>query len=342
MPNAGPVSIRQISFYLLLVFLAILLIWELSAFVPAALGALTFQILLSGPMNWLTEKKKLSPALAATLLLIATFLIVIVPMSMIFNTIYTHIGNALQRSDRLIGGINTLINQIEQDYHITLLSDQNIEKIGALLASVLPKIVSATFDSLLTFLMMYFILFFLLSNSKEINQWCLQHIPLRHENIKKVGKELHTLIFSNALGIPATALFQGIVGAIGYYFLGVQDVGLWMVLTCIASMIPMVGAALAWGSLAIVFFAEGDTTRGTILLIYGAVIMGVLDNVFRMSMQKKMGDTHPLITTFGVVVGVKIFGFVGLIFGPILIALFILLVKIYLHEFEVHHDNVNR
>jgi predicted PurR-regulated permease PerM len=69
------------------------------------------------------------------------------------------------------------------------------------------------------------------------------------------------------------------------------------------------------------------------MLVYGAVVMGVLDNVFRMSIQKKVGDTHPLITTFGVILGVKLFGFIGLIFGPIVIALFILLVKIYIHEF---------
>ena len=106
-----------------------------------------------------------------------------------------------------------------------------------------------------------------------------------------------------------------------------------MVVTCIASMIPMVGAALAWVPVALIFFAEGDTTRGIIMLIYGAVVMGVLDNVFRMSIQKKVGDTHPLITTFGVILGVKLFGFIGLIFGPIVIALFILLVKIYIHEF---------
>ena len=98
-------------------------------------------------------------------------------------------------------------------------------------------------------------------------------------------------------------------------------------------MIPMVGSALAWVPVALLFFAEGDATRGIIMLLYGAAIMSVLDSIFRISIQKKLGDTHPLITTFGVILGVKLFGFIGLIFGPIVIALFILLVKIYIHEF---------
>lgn len=333
MPNTSLVSIRQISFYILLIFLGIFLIGQLNAFIPAFLGALTFHVLLSKPMNWLTDRKKWSPGLAATALLLFTIIVVLVPISMAFNIVYNKVGYAIQHSGNVMAGLTSLINQAEQRFQITLISDQNIEKIGLLFASILPKVVGATVDSLLTMVMMLFILFFLLSNNKAIQNWCLHHVPLQQENTRRLGKELNTLVLSNALGIPATALFQGVIGAIGYYFLGVKDVGFWMVVTCIASMIPMVGAALAWVPVALIFFAEGDTTRGIIMLVYGAVVMGVLDNVFRMSIQKKVGDTHPLITTFGVILGVKLFGFIGLIFGPIVIALFILLVKIYIHEF---------
>lgn len=333
MSAQSPNSIRQISFYLLLILTGGVLIWQLSAFIPAFLGALTFYILLSKPMNWLTQTRKWSPGIAASILLLLTIIMVLVPVSMAINVVYNKVGYALQHSGNVKESLATLINQVEQRFQITLISDQNIEKIGLLFAGILPNIVGATVDSFLTVVMMLFILYFLLSNNKGIEKWCLKHVPLQHENTRRIGKELNTLIFSNAVGIPATALFQGVIGAIGYYFLGVQDIGFWMVITCITSMIPMVGAALAWVPVAILFFADGDTTRGVIMLVYGTVIMGVLDNVFRMSMQKKMGDTHPLITTFGVILGVKLFGFIGLIFGPIVIALFILSIKIYIHEF---------
>jgi predicted PurR-regulated permease PerM len=64
-------------------------------------------------------------------------------------------------------------------------------------------------------------------------------------------------------------------------------------------------------------------------------VLGTVDNLVRLYIQKKWGDAHPLITIFGVIIGVNIFGFMGLIFGPILISLFILLVKIYMREFHV-------
>lgn len=333
MSGQSPVSIRQISFYLLLIIVGVMLIGQLSAFIPAFLGALTFYILLSKPMNWLTLTRKWSPALAATSLLLLTVLIVLFPLSMAINVVYNKLGYAIQHSGNLMDSLAKLIDQFEKQYKITLISDQNIEKVGVLFAGILPKVVGATVDSLLTVVMMLFILFFFLSNNTSIEKWCLHHLPLKNENIHRIGKELNTLIFSNAVGIPATALLQGIIGAIGYYILGVQDIGFWMVITCITSMIPMVGSAVAWVSLAIVFFASGDTTRGIIMLIYGAVIMTVLDSIFRISIQKKLGDTHPLITTFGVILGVKLFGFIGLIFGPIVIAMFILSIKIYIHEF---------
>ncbi len=69
------------------------------------------------------------------------------------------------------------------------------------------------------------------------------------------------------------------------------------------------------------------------MLIYGFGVIGTVDNNFRFTLQKKMGNVHPLITVFGVVIGISLFGFIGLIFGPILISMFILLVKIYMNEF---------
>ncbi|MBU3743183.1 MAG: AI-2E family transporter [Sediminibacterium sp.] len=225
MSAQSPVSIRQISFYLLLIIVGVILVWELSAFIPAFLGALTFYILLSKPMNWLTQTKKWSAGLAATVLLLLTIITVLVPVSMAINIVYNKVGYAIQHSGNVKESLTTLINQAEQRFNITLISDQNIEKIGLLFAGILPKVVGATVDSLLTVVMMLFILFFLLSNNTAIEKWCLKHIPLQHENTRRIGKELNTLIFSNAVGIPATALFQGVIGAIGYYFLGVKDIG---------------------------------------------------------------------------------------------------------------------
>ena len=166
-----------------------------------------------------------------------------------------------------------------------------------------------------------------------MEKWLYRYVPLKNENTTLIANELRTLVLSNALGIPITALLQGILGAIGYWLLGAEDISFWFVVTCITAMVPMVGSALAFVSVAVLFAASGHELKALLMLLYGVGIMAVLDSVFRISIQKKMGNVHPLITTFGVILGVKLFGFIGLIFGPILLSMFILLVKIYMNEF---------
>jgi len=167
-------------------------------------------------------------------------------------------------------------------------------------------------------------------------------VPLKDENILMLRKDLNGMVLSNAIGIPLIAIAQGVVAVIGYIIIGVEQPWFWFVVTCIAAMLPVVGAALAYIPIGILFFAQGDQTRGIILLLFGFLIIGTTDNLFRFWLQKKLGDVHPLITAFGVIIGVNLFGFIGLVFGPILISLFLLMIKVYVNEFTIHKRNLNK
>ncbi len=334
MQPVSSIKIRQLSFYGILVFLGIFLFLQLSSFLPALLGAVTLYILLQKPMGWLVDKKHWGKGLAASCLMLGSFLMVLLPVTLFVNVLYTKIDFAIQHSNEVITGLKVFIEHIERDYHIKLISDKNIESLGTAIAQMLPKLLGATFNSLVIVVIMYFILYFLLVSRREMERWLYKNIPLKNENLQKVGTEIRNLVFSNALGIPVTAILQGVIGVIGYYFLGADDLAFWFVVTCLTAMVPMIGSALAYLSLAILFFAEGHSTKGILVLLYGVAVMNVLDSVFRIYIQKRIGNTHPLVTTFGVIVGINLFGFIGLIFGPILISLFILLVRIYLNEFE--------
>jgi predicted PurR-regulated permease PerM len=153
-------------------------------------------------------------------------------------------------------------------------------------------------------------------------------------NLNRVAKEVKNMVLSNAIGIPLIALFQGIIAIIGYLVLGVKEPVFWFIVTCITSMLPVVGAAVAYVSIALIFFAQNETWKGVAMLAYGFGVVSTVDSIFRFAIQKKIGDTHPLVTAFGVIIGINLFGFIGLIFGPLLISLFLLLVKIYTLEFS--------
>lgn len=101
---------------------------------------------------------------------------------------------------------------------------------------------------------------------------------------------------------------------------------------------PLVGTMIVWVPLVVSMYSTGGTWAATGLLIYSVVVTGNVDYITRMGLLKKMGDVHPMVTVLGVIVGLGLFGFVGLIFGPLLISYFIILIKIYLNEFTDSKD----
>jgi predicted PurR-regulated permease PerM len=133
-----------------------------------------------------------------------------------------------------------------------------------------------------------------------------------------------------------------VVGLIGYLIIGIKEPWLWFVATSIAAMMPVVGAALIYVPLTISLFASGETGKGIAMAIWGFGLIGLVDNLFRFLLNKKIGNIHPLITIFGVIIGIKLFGFIGLIFGPLLISMFLLLLKIYSSEFIVKKREFKR
>jgi predicted PurR-regulated permease PerM len=330
--------IRQISFYILLVFLAVFLFLELSSFLPALLGAITFYVLMRKRMQKLVHDKKWSPGLAATVLLLLSFLIVLVPVGLFINIISAKVSYAVHHSNQVMDTLRQIIVNQEKNFNVEILNEENTKKISLALANFLPSVVGATVNSVTTIIMMYLLLYFMLVSSKSMEKWLQTYIPMKERNVYLIGGELNKLVISNAVGIPLTALVQGLVALLGYWVAGVHDLGFWFVFTCITSMVPMVGLGMSYIPISILLFAEGESTKAVLLILYCALIVGSADNVFRFALQKKLGDVHPLVTIFGVIIGLKIFGFIGLIFGPILIALFILLIRIYVNEFN-HVDS---
>ena len=104
-------------------------------------------------------------------------------------------------------------------------------------------------------------------------------------------------------------------------------------LTAFASIIPLVGTALVWVPIYIYFLLTGNWVSALILLGYGGIVISQCDNLIRFMLQKKMANIHPLITIFGVVAGLPIFGFMGIIFGPLLVSLFLLFLDMFRKEY---------
>jgi predicted PurR-regulated permease PerM len=284
----------------------------------------------------LTGRYKWRKPLAAALLMFLSFLVILLPIVMFINLMSSRINFAIQHSSTVLTTIENFIHSLETRFRITIISEDNLRKLTTWSAQTIQIIVGATFNSLITIIFTYFILYFMLINGREMETFLVKWLPMTTENVKMLRHETNALVFSNAVGIPLIAIFQGLIALGAYLVLGVKEPAFWFIITCIASMLPVLGAGFGYVPVAILFFAEGSSIKGLIMLAYGFGIVSTVDGIFRFWLQKKIGDVHPLITAFGVILGLNLFGFIGLIFGPILISIFILLIKIYVNEFSLN------
>ncbi|HRB22864.1 MAG TPA: AI-2E family transporter, partial [Ferruginibacter sp.] len=201
-----------------------------------------------------------------------------------------------------------------------------------------PKLLNSTANIVTNIVMMFFLLYFLLVEGRSMEKYISRMIPLQKHNVSALSSETKTMIKANALGIPIISLIQGVTSAIGYWIFGVEDWGMWGFVTGVFAFFPIVGTTIIWLPLVIFLYSKGLTWPATGLLIYSLLITGNVDYLARLSLMKRMGDVHPLVTILGVIVGLGLFGFIGLIFGPLLISYFLVLVKIYMNEFSESTD----
>jgi predicted PurR-regulated permease PerM len=335
--NTDPVSslhLKQISFFILLIIIAYILFSHLIIFLSSFLGAVTFYVILRQWNMNLVNKRKFKKSRAALLLILLSVIIVLLPLYLFGNMLGGRIISIIHRSNEVLAAVNKFADNIQAKYHLEILSKDNINKASGLMATAIPNILGATFNTLTVLLMLYFILYFMLAQSKEMEAWLVRSIPLRDENVIRLGTEMHGLVLNNAIGVPLIALLQGIVALIGYVIFGVPDPLFWFAITAFGAMLPVIGAAVGYVPLSIILLTQQPTWKGFVILAYGLLVVGVTDNVARFLLQKKLGDVHPLITVLGVILGINLFGFIGIIFGPILISLFVLLVQIYNDEFN--------
>ena len=334
MSQIASTPIRQLFLILLIAFIFGVLFWNLHFFVPALLGAYTLYVVLRAPLFYLSGQRGWPNKVAAALLLFLSFIVLMLPVNWLFLMLESRIISLFQNSEQLLQNAERLIKTLEAKYNLLLLTDENMKSLTDWTVGAVQGVVGATVNGLGLLLATYFILWFMLTEGKKMERSFFDWMPLRHENVAFVRKQLNDMVWGNALGIPLMGLVQGLAGLLIYWLAGVPDPWMWFAVTFVSGMLPVVGTALAYVPLSLILLAQGEEGKALLIFFYGLFVVGSVDNIARMWLMKKISHTHPLITLFGVVAGLQMFGFIGFVFGPILISLFILLLKIYQKEFH--------
>lgn len=298
-------------------------------FLPSFLGAYTLYILLRRPHFYLTVRKKWPPLLSTLTLILGTLIVLVLPAQAMLRVFSTRLLPHLQNSREIFSYLEQFSRDLELRIGIDVVSEESIVSARDWLVKEGGNIISATLNSIAILLIMYFILYYLLMNTKKIEKRITHLLPLDQNVGEQLKKHLNSMVFSNAVGVPLVSLFQSLVAMVGYMIAGVSEPLLWTFMTFLTSFVPVIGSMLIYIPLSIMLMYNCNEYYGIFLFLYCFLLVGSVDNVFRFWLQDKIGNTHPLITIFGVIIGIKVFGFLGLIFGPILISSLILLIDIY-------------
>jgi len=326
--------LRQIILLAVVILIGILLIKHFYVFLPGVLGAITLYILSRELYIKLISKKKWKPGWTAFLYIIFYIIIIGLPVYFAIVLVSPKLTALLNNPVEIMVALKTFSAKIQDATGFEAFSEENIKAVSQKIANSVPKLLSVTVNLITNLLIMFFVLYYMLMHGKKTEAFLNEIIPLKKKNLSMLGTETKVMIKANAIGIPLLAIIQGIVGLIGYWIFGVKDFALWGFITGVCSIIPVVGTALVWMPLTVYLFAIGNTWQGFGLGFYSIIVLSNIDYVARITILRKIGDVHPLITIFGVIVGLNMFGFLGLIFGPLLISYFILLIKIYRNEFN--------
>jgi predicted PurR-regulated permease PerM len=208
-------------------------------------------------------------------------------------------------------------------------AEATVQKFSAYAADLFPSILSSAANIILTLLVLYFLLYFMLVQMKEFETALLKYAPFREQHALKFAVALRNSTYSNVLGQGIIAVTQGTLLANGFWIFGIPDPIFWGVIGAFISFLPVVGAPTLTIPASIILFADGHTLKGILLLAYGLLFIGNVDNVLRLLINKRIGNTHPIITVIGVFIGIPLFGILGLVFGPVLLSYFLLLLEIY-------------
>mgnify|MGYP000568575773 FL=1 len=314
------------SLIVIILFMGIIIFRQITPFLGGLLGALTIYILVRGQMRYLVEKRKLKRSLSALLITAETIFVFLIPLGLTVWMVVNKLQDINLDPQTYIAPIQQVAEFIKEKTGYDVLGKDTL----TFIVSILPRIGQIIMESIsslaINLFVMIFVLYFMLIGGKKMEAYVNDILPFNETNTQEVIHEINMIVRSNAIGIPLLAIIQGGVAMIGYLLFGAPNILMLGFLTCFATIIPMVGTALVWFPVAAYLAISGDWFNAIGIAAYGAIVVSQSDNLIRFILQKKMADTHPLITIFGVVIGLPLFGFMGVIFGPLLLSLFFLFV----------------
>ncbi|MFD2553451.1 AI-2E family transporter [Sphingobacterium tabacisoli] len=327
--------INQIMLILIILLICILIFKNLLYYLPGFLGAITLYILFRSSYFSLTEGRKWNKSMTSVMYIFISIVFIVLPIWAIVDYLAPQLSTFLTNTDRMVDQFN-LIKEYMKDKPLLKDIDMSDEALLAFvqrLTRYIPNIVNSVVEVVINVVVTLFVLYFMQVHGKAMERAIERAIPFSVRSKNEIWNEVNLMVRSNALGIPILGICQGLVAMLGYWIFGVENFVLLGVLTGVASIVPVLGTMTIYVPVTIMVLASGETASGIGLGIYCFFLVGGIDNILRFTILKTLGNVPPMITVFGVLLGLNMFGMLGLIFGPLILSSVGVLIKVYSNEF---------
>lgn len=307
----------------------IVLCWMIALpFLSAIVGAITLAVVTYRPYRWLEARVK-HPTLAAGLGVIAVTLSIITPAFFLVEEL----------ARQVLGGVNVLLTGVPQQRLANLLSlhpaiasrlqtaakqinlGQGSQNIASYVASHLAGVVGNTFGAFTQLVIMIFILFFLYRDHRLATASLRAILPLDNSEKDLLLTRTNDTIHATAFGRVAVAAVQGLFSGLAFWVLGIDSPLFWGIITVLVAIVPAVGASLIWIPVAIYLALTGHWVKAGLLLAWGGLVVSTIDNFLYPVLVGSRLQQHTVMVLISVIGAIALFGFPGLIIGPVLLTL---------------------
>ena len=323
---------------------ALFICWKMvQPFLTVILWAGVLALLFAPLQRRLVDRMK-RPGLAAGVSLLLVIAIVIVPVGVITGALANEIADFAKSAptrlqslldDPAIGGrLKGLLEMLDQRFALSAkvtpeAFQEHLTGVGQGLVKGTFNVLGGAVGALINLLFILFALFFLLRDGERLVDVLRDLVPLEPQETSRLFLRTRDIIQASVYGVLVISFIQGALGGIMFAILGIPSALLWGVIMALLSILPMIGSGLIWVPAALILIGTGHWQKGIILAIFGALVIGSVDNFLRPKLVGERAQMHELAIFFAVLGGLKVFGMLGLLFGPVVFALTASLFEIF-------------
>ncbi|MDB4911507.1 MAG: putative transrane protein [Gemmatimonadetes bacterium] len=295
------------------------------------LGALVFATVLDAPYRRLSAR--IGRERAASLMLAACVLLVFVPALAIGHAFLEQLRNfdfqspGGTRLRDVIPGDGTRAGEV-----VAAIESQK-DAVREWAARVATSFAGSATHGLLNLIVAFLCLYFALLSGDTLWTRVRGYLPFSPESSDQLGTDLQRVTKATLLGSLLSAALQGTSMSIGFLLVGFHGAAFWGVMGGLASMVPVVGSAIVAVPAALLLLVRHNTGGALIVMAFGWLVPDLIDKVARAMVSRRLGDVHPLTTLLGALIGVPLFGMIGIVVGPLLISLFLALLRAYQRDY---------